>query len=222
MNFKKFQPLLILVITFLFSIQLTAQSLYNSFDRAPALNHGTIEATGTYADQTFFFDGESQGVSNTFGLKTGYGFGSNFDLKLSWSALRFNANINVNFNFFTLSPKYSFGRNKFAVALPVSVFRASFMGESESDFMVSPELMFNSGINKYLEIGVNARLIILVDDDTENLIGLGLGIGVSSDLNKWIARPELGILFNPGEEGMFLSPGLSFSYFIGTKKDSTK
>jgi hypothetical protein len=47
----------------------------------------------------------------------------------------------------------------------------------------------------------------------EFYVAFNLGLGVSSDFNKWALRPEYDMLFNPGEEGHFgqFSIGLSFS-----------
>jgi hypothetical protein len=46
-------------------------------------------------------------------------------------------------------------------------------------------------------------------------MNLGVGFG---DLERWVIRPEIGLLFDPGESGRFTQFGLGLTVFAGKKK----
>lgn len=62
------------------------------------------------------------------------------------------------------------------------------------------------------EINTSAKAVIPLNrEDSDVLIAFNLGAGLSRNMEKWVLRPEVGILLNPGEDGYFMhfSVGLS-------------
>lgn len=219
MNFKTVIFKSVFAVFFLITTaQLSAQSFFNSFDRSQGLGQGVGEISGIFAHQVFSYDGETESSSNSYGLRTGYGLGDEFDIKFSWisqnSTYDFLDDLKV--NYFVFTPKYSIGDGKLAFAVPIGIVTSKYgEGDREHETYVTPQVLFNYPFSDIIEAGINARYIIPFVEDTDNLIGIDVGVGISGDLSQWVVRPELGLVFNPGEEGIFLSPGVSFSYFVG-------
>lgn len=201
----------LLIVSLLLGMwQLNAQSFYNTFDRAQSIGYGVIEVSGNFAQQTYSFSGENETMSKTYGLRGGYGFSNNFDLKASWTLQR--GKHGGDYHFFMIKPKFSFGESGIvAVALPFGLETYEF---EEETFYVSPEILFNYPINNFIEIGTNARFVLPLDEDDE-LVGVSVAIGISPDLEQWVIRPEFGMLFDLGDDGYYFSPGVAFSYFFG-------
>jgi hypothetical protein len=49
-------------------------------------------------------------------------------------------------------------------------------------------------------------------EDPELFLGFTLGAGISSDLDRWAIRPEIGAVINPGEGGTTWGWTLGFSF----------
>jgi hypothetical protein len=53
-------------------------------------------------------------------------------------------------------------------------------------------------------------------DDPEALVALNLGLGLGPH-ERWVVRPEIGFLWNPGEDGRYMHLSLGFSYLFGRR-----
>ncbi|GEM_PF-6019255 len=159
----------LLLSCILFSFfQLNAQSFYNTFDRAQSLGEGISEISGNFAHQAISYDGETEGFTNTFGLRAGYGFKGGFDLKFSWTTQRYKEGSSTIGNFFVLKPKYSMDNGKFAIALPFGVVTQP--SNSENNTYISPEILFNHPFSQKFKFGTNARLVIPFDEYSSGTI----------------------------------------------------
>ncbi|HQU71054.1 MAG TPA: hypothetical protein PKV71_06630 [Calditrichia bacterium] len=58
---------------------------------------------------------------------------------------------------------------------------------------------------------LSETLIPIGNPDLDVLVAFNLGLGISSDLNRWALRPEVGYLFNPGENGHYFHWSLGVS-----------
>lgn len=210
----------LLAASLLFGLfQLNAQTYHNTFDKAQSIGEGVIEVSGNYAYQSYRYDGEGNGVANTYGLRVGYGLDNHFDIKFSWTAWQWDDTEFIgddNMNFFVFKPKYSFGEEGMvALAVPIGLRSYSYGDETENKFYLAPEVMFNYPVNEFFEAGANGRFVFPFEEKADPMIGFNVSVGVSSDLTQWVVRPELGVLFEPGEDGFYLTPGIAASYYIG-------
>jgi len=97
-------------------------------------------------------------------------------------------------------------KDRLAYYLPVSfAFGDEFQGEESETWVFHPTLLFIFSFGNNFEITPSAKVLIPLNyEDADPLIAFNLGTGLSTNLNRWVLRPEIGYLFNPGKEG-FLS-----------------
>ena len=86
--------------------------------------------------------------------------------------------------------------------------------EVSDTWHIHPTLLLTLPISKYIEFNPSAKVLIPFQSEQETLVAFNLGIGVSTNLERWAIRPEIGFLYNPGESGRFLHFSLGFTYFI--------
>lgn len=222
MNFKTNFLKSLWATMFLFGLlQLNAQSFFNTFDRARPLDQGAFVTTVSFAKQYFSYDGETEDISNTYGLVSGFGVTDEFSINLGWASYDLLNSYFKNFKvkYYIVKPKYSMLEGKIALGMPFGVVISKFKesDESETETYIAPEFMFNYPVNDIFEFGANARIIIPFVEDANTLIRIDVAFGLSHDLSLWAIRPEFGILFDPGEEGMYFTPGVAVSYYFNTR-----
>lgn len=173
-----------------------------NFEVAPHFT--TTSSTSSTSSSTS--DGGTRHVQNHYGFQLGYGISDQFDVIARYEYLGI-ANAGGNANIFGIGPKASLLKDRIAAYLPVGF---AFGGDVNGieDFEVQPTVLFTLPVGKYIEINPSVKGII--GDDF--YMAANLGLGLSSDFDKWAIRPEYGMLFNPGEEGHVgqFSIGLSF------------
>ena len=84
--------------------------------------------------------------------------------------------------------------------------------DSEIIKQIEPTYIHSFTLGKYFEFNPSIKALIPLDSDTKDyLFVYNLGFGISSNLSKWVIRPEAGILSSPFEEGGLphMSIGLS-------------
>jgi hypothetical protein len=206
----------------------TVAPVNTSYERAATLGKGGLELAGSYTHYSFSGDGESAATNNNFGGKVGYGISDKMDLKLRYEKLvpvglddsKFKA------NYISVIPKYSIVNKKFAFLLPLS--RYNFKEESEAgetfkdhNYSIAPQFIgtFTNKSNQAdLSFSLKGDLIIGSEGSNEFLMGFSGGAGISSNLDKWAIRPEVGYLFKPGESGGFWNMGVGLQVILPTTK----
>lgn len=205
------------------SLPIFSQTFYNSFDRATGNGQGTIEASIVAGRQIFSFDGDTEAFTSNIGFRGGYSILDYLELKVSWSRSFLadnDLNDDLSINFIEFTPKFIFPGGKFAISLPIGrrIFKVKGGGVtiSEGTTYLTPELMFNHEFSPKFELGANLALVQFIgeEDGIDSLVRFNINAGFSKDRNKWVVRPEMGIVFDPGEEGSFLAPGVGFNYYI--------
>lgn len=188
-----------------------------SFESARMLKKGEVEAAGFYSHYAAAADGESDGINNNFGLRLGYGICDKFDLKLRYERIILVEEADSDpVNYLDIAPKYQIIPGKFAGTLPLGFYFA----DGESQFVLSPKLLFTYPTSDRFEITVASKADIFPDDETEVYLGFNLGLGISQNLNRWAIRPELGLMINPGEEGRYWAYGVAVTGVLGKRKEN--
>ena len=163
--------------------------------------------------------------TNSFGLQTSYGLNNkyNFRLRLERIMIDFDEfesdssnfidmsifNFKANITHLSFGIKYKLLKNKSAIYIPISFTKID--NDSEIIKQIEPTYIHTFSF-KYLEINPSIKALIPLESNTKNyLLAYNLGFGISSNLSKWVIRPEVGILTSPLREGGIphMSIGLS-------------
>ncbi|MCB9285406.1 MAG: hypothetical protein H6563_15175 [Lewinellaceae bacterium] len=92
----------------------------------------------------------------------------------------------------------------------------AFARQGGSIFVFDPRLIYTYKANNYFSLSVIPKVhLFFGEGDAFLMPGITLGFGLSSNLDKWALRPEVGY------DG-FLYGGLGFCYFVNNVKTPVK
>lgn len=117
------------------------------------------------------------------------------------------------FNVFGVGPKFSNASQRFAVALPVGFAFGQDLSIGDT-FQFHPTMFFTFSSSRTFEANLSGKALIPV---TGGSVGFAanLGFGLSSALDRWALRPEVGVLTYPEGEGFFYQLSLGLSCNLG-------
>lgn len=175
---------------------------------------GNFEITPSYAMGSFTGNGETERTTNQFGIQVARGLTPRIDLRLRYEYIDIAPEEEEGFSIFGFGPKFGVVEDRLAILAPVGFAFGGNVDDSSESWMFRPTLLFTHTINDHAEITTAGKGVIwLNSDETENLIGANLGLGLSSDLDRWVVRPEFGFLRDPGEEGTLWHWSVGFTLF---------
>ena len=197
----------------------SACSTISDLQSARLVGPGEFEITPNYSSASLSFEGESSRLDNHFGVQVATGLMRKVDLRLRYGYVTF-PDADEGFSFLAAGPKFGVIEDRVAIYTPVGF---AFGNEIEIDdtWEFHPTILFShrfSGhsLNDYAEVTVSGRAVIRLNDDSEDtLFGSNLGLGLSSDLDRYVIRPEVGFLKNPGEEGTLWQWSVGFTIYSG-------
>ena len=114
-------------------------------------------------------------------------------------------------NYFEIENKYRFKNTNIALGIPLGYYEFRYDKRSVSGiFAIDPRLYLTfSGPSNQFELNIIPKAHIFISDEESSFYpGMSLGMGFSTDLNKWAIRPEIGY------DGS-LSLGLGLNIIIG-------
>ena len=171
--------------------------VFSDLQSAKLVGKGNFETTPSFTTTSQTVDGETDHIQNHFGFQLGYGLSKRVDLRARYEYIGVDKDIwDANANVFGFGPKVSLLKDRIAVYVPIGF---AFGGDATyvDDLELQPTLLFTIPAGRYIEINPSAKAII----GDEFLCAFNLGLGLSTNLNKYVIRPEYGILLNPGESG---------------------
>jgi hypothetical protein len=189
------KTLILFLLAFLVIATFSCVPVFSTLQSAKLVGKGNFEVAPHFTTTSSTSDGETDHVQTHYGFQLGYGVSPRFDLSARYELISI-ANDGGNANIFGIGPKVSLVKDRIAAYLPVGF---AFGGDIDGidAFEVQPTVLFTLPVGKYVEINPSVKGII--GDDFWAAFNLGLGL--SSDFDKYAIRPEYGILFNPGESG---------------------
>ena len=108
-----------------------------------------------------------------------------------------------------MGPKISLFKDRIAAYIPVGfAFGVDIEGIDEIE--LQPTLLYTIPAGKYLEINPSAKGVF----SDEFYLAFNLGLGLSTNLDKYVIRPEYGILVNPGDQGRLGQFSIGATFFI--------
>jgi hypothetical protein len=175
---------------------------------------GRIEITPGATANTLHSDGESEGVQNHFGLQVATGISERIDLRFRYERIELDGEESSSLNGLGVGPKFSIVPDRLALNLPIGFAFGGEVDEASETFQFHPTVLGTLSLTPWLEMTGAAKAIIpLNQDDSDVLTAFNLGLGLGPDLARWVVRPEVGFVFNPGEEGYYRHLSLGFTYY---------
>lgn len=206
----------------------------NQYEKAGTLGKGNLELMGAFTTHTVTVDGESNSTNDNYGFRAGYGISDHVDVKLRYERLvptyREDGDP-TGIDYISVVPKVAIVPRKFAVLLPISryTYTDEFEGQKERYNInsIAPQLLYTATTpkNKFdFTLGAKGDYTFSSDNgehESDFFVGATMGAGFSSNLDKWAIRPEVGILFKPGESGNYWSYGVAAQFVLPTAKKPT-
>ena len=201
-------PSLVFVTLLFFALVLVTgcASVFSDLQSAKLVSKGRFEATPSFSSVYFSEDGDRDHVQNHLGLQAAYGMGNNIDLRVRSERIATDADGGDPFAAYVLGfgPKTGIVKDKVALYLPVGFAFGGDIEDVSETWEFHPTLLFTRSTGNHFELNPSAKALIpLTNEDADVQVALNLGIGISADLQKWVVRPELGFLLNPGEDGHY-------------------
>ena len=183
--------------------------VFSDFQSAKLVGRDRVEVTPSAS--TVSVSGSDGGhVQDEYGLQVGAGVLDRLDLRARY--VRVEGINGVGFG-----PKISLLKDRIALAVPVG-FAFGPDVEIAKTWTVHPTLLLTQPVMRQLEVNASVKgLIPLSRDGGDTLVAVNLGVGFG-DLERWVIRPEIGFLFDPGEREHFTQFGLGFTVFAGKRK----
>lgn len=175
---------------------------------------GRFEITPSYTTASFSGGGETERATNQFGIQVATGLAARIDVRLRYEYIDFVPESEVGFSILDFGPKFGLVEDRLAIHTPVGFAFGSNVDASSESWMFRPTVLFTHTINDYAEITTAGKGVIwLNEDDLDPLLGANLGLGLSSNSDRWVVRPEFGFLRDPGEEGTLWHWSVGFTFF---------
>lgn len=183
--------------------------VFSDFQSAKLVGRDRVEVTPS--GSTVSFSGDDGGhVQDEFGLQVGKGVLDRLDLRARY--VRVEGINGVGFG-----PKIALVKDRLALAVPVG-FAFGEDVDIGKTWTVHPTLLLTQPVTRRLEVNASAKALIpLSDNGDDNLVAFNVGLGFGN-LERWAIRPEIGLLFDPGESGHFTQFGLGLTVFAGKRK----
>jgi hypothetical protein len=183
--------------------------VFSEFQSAKLLGPGRQEVTPTVSTVSASGDGGSEHVQNELGVAFGVGVLDRLDLRARYVLVE---GISV----VGFGPKFSLVKDKVALAVPVG-FAFGEDVDSGSSWEVHPTLLLTAPLDPRVELNASVKGLFPLSGDGDPLVAVNLGAGFGN-LEKWVLRPEVGFLFDPGESGHFTHFGLAITFYLGNRK----
>lgn len=196
---------------------------YSSFQSARMLEPKDISVTPSFTFNTFQDDGEWDRIANQFGGQVAVGIHPRLGASARYERIGLTnesdgditSDDDFDYNYAELGLKLGVLPDRLALYVPVGLFYGENIEEEEA-WQMHPTLLATLPAGPRVDLNASAQMQIFFQEDMDNLIALDLGAGVHAT-PKVTLMPEVGMLFNPGEEGFFFSYGLGLAFRFGSK-----
>lgn len=220
-----FKLLLVTLCCLLFSVTTKAQLSGLNFEDAINLKPGQYEFVLDMNVNYMTYSGQTYKSFNCYGTFMRIGVHQQIDLKISYNRLSWDT-WSDGLNLVQISPKFSSKNGVIALRLPFGVLfeKNDYVSEGEKKYntscVVSPKLIITPVQKKIFRLNLVPMSEFLFSKGSPGmtLIGMDVGLGFSSNFDKWSIRPEGGAVVPIGDNNGFIwHVGLSGSIILGSK-----
>lgn len=174
--------------------------VFSELQSAKLVGKGRVEVTPSLSTVSFSNEGESDEVQTHMGLQMATGLSEDTDLRVRYERISVDTGSDDAsiFHILGFGPKVGLVEDRSALYLPVGFAFGDNVDESSKTWQFHPTFLFTVPLGNGAEFNPSCKALIpLTGDGGDVLLALNLGAGLSSDLEKWVIRPEIGFLFNP-------------------------
>jgi hypothetical protein len=167
---------------------------------ARILPRGEMEFTPSFSHVSLSSDGDTEHIQDQFGARLGYGLSERVDVRATFEHISINQDAG-SLNLVGVGAKFGLLPGLVAFYLPIGFVTGENVDESET-WTVAPTLLATWRGGPQFEVTPSIKAIYpFAAEDPELFLGVHLGMGLSSNLERWAFRPEIGLVKNPGEDG---------------------
>lgn len=176
--------------------------LNSVFDNATLPLKNELRISGSYS-RYYDTDNDENSIihlNNNQGFAITYGFTDRFNMSFRYEHLNlkyqyesesgwFDFDLSGDkVNYFGIASKIKLKKDKIALGIPVGIY----FFEGDHIVMLDPMLYTTFRISDKFEFNIIPKTHIGFGDNISFAPGASLGLGVSSNLNRWAFRPEIG------------------------------
>ena len=167
------------------------------YENAKLLEEGEAEIMGSYS--TYYgqsidletLEPKNDHINQNFGIAAGYGFTNKFNLRVRYEYLELKIDLgdNKRVNYFEVNSKINIIKDRLAFSIPFGFY---YLNHDRYTFSLDPRLIASYRVNNNFEMTAIPKVHCFYGNKLKFIPGFTFGIGLSSDLNKWAIRPEVG------------------------------
>lgn len=186
--------------------------VFSDLQSARTLGKGHLELTPSFSSTAWTDPDTTAQVQTHLGLQFAAGASDVLDLRFRFERVSMTGDDDPrtrddipSVNVVALGPKVRLVKGVVAAYLPVGFAFGRDVDVSET-WEMQPTLLVTAPLARSAELNLSAKYIVLLSREAEaedNLVAFNVGLGLGPKLDRWVLRPEIGFLFNPGEEGHF-------------------
>ena len=210
---KPLTLIMVLIVSFVFLP--SCAPVFSDLQSARLAGPGRIELTPSYSAVSASSEGETEHIQDHYGVQAAVGVASFLDFRVRYERIEVDVENGEPFgvNVLGFGPKFGLVKDWLALYLPVGFAFGEDIEVSET-WQFHPTVLFSIPFNKYVELNTSAKALIPLQQDKDTLLAFNVGFGLSSNLNRWAIRPEIGFLYNPNSEsnGHYMHLSIGFTY----------
>ncbi len=175
---------------------------------------GKFEITPGLTVATASANGMSERTTTQFGIQVARGLASWADLRLRYEYIDIADDAEDGFNIVGFGPKFGLVADRLALHTPLGFAFGGQVTDGSETLVFRPTVLYTHPVTEQIELTTAGKgFVWLNDDSVDNLLGADLGLGLSTDLERWVFRPEFGFLKNPGEDGTIWHWSVGFTLY---------
>ncbi len=128
-------------------------------------------------------------VANVYGGLIGIGSSDRTEVQFRLDHFDF-VDDDDGYEFVSIGPKFGLSHDRLALVTPLGVYVGD--GMSFETLQIHPTLLATAPVARFFELNGAVKLMFPFDQDYYTWLNLGIGVGLSSDIDRWVLLPELG------------------------------
>jgi hypothetical protein len=187
---------------------------FSELQSARTLGPGRSEITASYSFVHPEDEPEDLAEQRNIAVHVGLGLAPSTDLRIRlerMSARESDADESVTAYVLAAGPKFGLVPDRLALFVPVG-FAFGDDIDAEDTFQIHPTLIGTLPLASGLDLNGSAKVLVPITGEGDNLIAFNVGLGIGEGIRRWVIRPEIGMLMDPGEAGRYWQVSLGLSY----------